>query len=114
MKLNKFQRVVNRMMTGDEARERAYDMGLSEELVEFLGDDFDSMNDFDDDHGDYDRDEEEGVGENGRAALGQSHEYKFEELAEVMGIDQNDPAAWDAALEPTSEVSKVYNAFYEE
>jgi len=104
MSENKFSRTVNRIMTGDEARERATEMGLAPEVVEWLGNDFKQMNknvwarERDGD------DIEHMAGENGRAAMGMSWEHALEELAEVMGTeDLEDP-----------QLNAVFDAFYEE
>lgn len=96
---DRFTRTVKRIMTGDEARERATEMGFSPEVVKFVGRDFDRMHDL------YPPDElEDMAGDNGRLALGMSWEHALEELARVMGIQDLDD----------EQLRTVYDAFYEE
>ena len=107
---------IRRMMTANEARERALDMGLSEDLADWLEGQFAEANDYHDEFvrdnasdWDYEELQNRGVGENGRAAYGQSWENQAEELAEAMGLDR------DAGLfDQDPEFERVWNAFFEE
>lgn len=115
---NKFDRIVSRIMTGDEARERATAMGLAPALVEWLGKEFEKFNQYleewlsDNPKASREEKEERGVGSNGRAALGQSWEDGMERLAEAMGVEDPQNALCEPEKYP--EVEKVWDAFFEE
>ena len=108
-----FSREVNRIMTPEEAAARATKMGLDPRLVAWISDDFRKMREYADEFArdNYKWDEEEldnrGVGENGKAALGQTWEHTFEELGKAMGLDPYSDKSQD-------EVERVFSAFYEE
>ena len=104
-----FSRTVNRIMTPYEARERAVDMGLDDQLANWLEDQFEQIQRW---HGERGRAEDQGVGENGRAAMGQSWEEQYIELAAAMGYYDAYPDDDFVATHP--DVEKVWNAFFEE
>lgn len=111
MSEDKFSRTVNRIMTPEEAEERAREMGLDEALVAWLKKDFAEIHSRRDERerNSRDFDEESGIGENGRAAFGRSWESQAEQLAEAMGLEP------DAGLYGENpEFERVWNAFYEE
>lgn len=110
-----FTRTVSRLMTPEEAEERAKEMQLDPELVAWLKKEFVEIHDYRDererDEG-RDFDEELGVGENGRAAMGQSWDTQYSMLAEAMGFDD----AWpdEDFCKEHPEVERVWNAFFQE
>lgn len=95
-----------RIMTPDEARARATEMGLSEELIQYLVNQFEENKDApvkpQSYWGPY-------VGANGKIAWGQSWESAAEDLAEAMG---KEPEAGLYGEDP--EFERVWEAFFEE
>lgn len=108
---NEFTRTVRRMMTPAEARSRANKLGLPPRVIQHIYDDFKSIHRYRDENEWARENEEDGVGDNGRAALGQSWESALEDLAKAMDVDLNDLYSDDATYE---KVMRVYDHFYEE
>lgn len=103
----RFERIVQRCMTVEEARARATAMNLSQDVIDYICDEFETVDD--DDMG------EECAGDNGRIAYGQSWETPYEELAEAMGIDLGDvnPAS-ESGVATYARLDEVFDAFFEE
>ena len=108
--LGRFQRAIparveSRIMTADEAIEKAQNMGLDSAVVEWISGEFTMMNERIDsgELEDDGYDVEAVTGESGRMALGQSWDSVQSDLANVMGLDLEDP-----------EVVRVFDAFFEE
>lgn len=105
-------------MDSDEARVKCAEMGLGEEVTEFISDTFERMNTtYDEDHdrhcqcGNSPVECERTTGEDGKIAWGQSHQDVLDELAEAMGFD-TDVDDWSPDDHP--ELMRVWNAFFQE
>jgi hypothetical protein len=116
---NKFSRTVtiNRIMDLNEVAKRCDELGILSHTHgphggarKFIIDTFSEThayrNDCESNEG-ADWDEEQAVGEDGRIALGQSHEDVFQDLAGAMGVELNND-------EDYAKVEAVYKHFFEE
>lgn len=102
--LTKFQRIVDRIMTPEEAAEKCVALGLNEDTTKWIVNEFERAND-DINSGDIEEPERV-TGKNGRLAVGQSWEDVRDELYFQMTGDEFE--------EELPEVEKVYNEFFEE
>jgi len=92
----------NRVMTPQEAAEKARSMGLQSGVVTYIVNEFQRH----EDEGEFGGGREQGygqIGTNGRLSWGQSWEGVLEELADAMGLIEDDPRAYE-----------VFEAFFEE
>lgn len=96
---------VERLMTDDEIRERAKEMNLNEEVVEFILSIFSNTRDWMEDD-DCDLEEDDFARGDGRVGLGQSHQDVLYDLAGIMGCDDAD--------EECLEARKVFDRFFAE
>jgi hypothetical protein len=109
-KLNKFQSVVERLMTEDERNELGTKLGLSTEVMNFIHEQFEQAVEQFDEYG-------EGVAEddfargNGRLGLYMSHQDVWADFATEMGFPKNGHAMTKAE---SRKVDRVFDKFFAE